>query len=188
MTSTRTEFRRLVVLDEPDARGETKSKVIADGTSPDVRTDPARPDLKIARMWVTDRTPARINGIRETLTALPHTLMPPPGGSLCRVVTFPPEADHAGRIGAKEVQAFFAAMDAPGISTYSAQAPHPYMQKAAVLEFALVIEGRITLVLDTEEVHLEAGDTVVQRGTNHAWANWSNAPCTIAFSAHDAFG
>ena len=183
MTSSRPEFRRLVVVDENE-----KSKVIADGTSPDVRTDPARPGLKIARMWVTDRTPVRLAGVRETLTSSAHTLVPPPGGSLCRVVTFPPEADYAGRIGAAEVAAFFAAMDAPEISTYSPKAPHPHMQKAAVLEFALVIEGRITLVLDTEQVELAAGDTVVQRGTNHAWANRTNAPCTIAFSAHDAFG
>jgi len=42
-----------------------------------------------------------------------------------------------------------------------------------------VLEGEITLVLDTAEVHLKAGDTVVQRGTNHAWSNRSNRPCRI---------
>jgi uncharacterized cupin superfamily protein len=60
------------------------------------------------------------------------------------------------------------------------------MQKTATLDFCLVIEGEITLVLDTEEVHLHAGDSVVQRGTNHAWSNRSQRPCTIAFSSHDA--
>jgi hypothetical protein len=40
-------------------------------------------------------------------------------------------------------------------------------------------------VLDTTEVHLRAGDTVVQRGTNHAWSNRSDRPCRIAFSLHD---
>jgi uncharacterized cupin superfamily protein len=49
-----------------------------------------------------------------------------------------------------------------------------------------VLEGEITLVLDTAEVHLKAGDTVVQRGTNHAWSNRSSRPCRIAFSLHDA--
>ena len=34
-------------------------------------------------------------------------------------------------------------------------------------------------------VHLAAGDTVVQRGTNHAWSNRSDAPCLVAFSTHD---
>ena len=64
-------------------------------------------------------------------------------------------------------------MGSPGASTYTAHAPHPYMQKTRTLDFCLVLEGEITLVLDTQEVHLKAGDTVVQRGTNHAWSNRS---------------
>jgi uncharacterized cupin superfamily protein len=104
------------------------------------------------------------------------------------VVTFPPDARWEGRVGAKEVQSYFAAMGSPGASTYSGKAPHPYMQTTRTLDFCLVLEGEITLVLDTGEVHLEAGDTVVQRGTNHAWSNRSGNSCVIAFSSHDARG
>lgn len=179
MTDTRS-IRRLVVVDEND-----RSKVIADGPSPDVRTDPARPGFSCARMWVTDRAPIRLRGVRESLH-LPQTLVPPRGGSTCYVVTFPPDASYRGKVGAKDVAAYFAMMGAPAISTYSAKAPHPYMQKASTLDFCLVLEGEITLVLDTEEVQLKAGDTVVQRGTNHAWSNRSDRPCVIAFSSHDA--
>jgi uncharacterized cupin superfamily protein len=170
--------RRIVVVDEND-----KSRALSDGPSPDVRTDPARPGFSSTRIWVSDRTPARIS-VRETLDT-PHRLEPPRGGSLCRVVTFPPDAGFRGKVGAKEVQAYFEAMGSPGASTYSSKAPHPYMQKTRTLDFCLIIEGEITLVLDTEEVHLKAGDTVVQRGTNHAWSNRSDKPCTIAFSMHD---
>jgi uncharacterized cupin superfamily protein len=172
--------RRIVCIDDDNG----KSKAIADGPSRDVRTDPARPGFTSTRIWVTDRTPARINGVRETLDT-PHTLEPPPGGSVCRVMTFPPDDTFKGKVGAKEVQAYFAGMGSPGASTYSAKAPHPYMQKTRTLDFCLILEGEITLVLDTEEVHLKAGDTVVQRGTNHAWSNRSNKPCVIAFSSHD---
>ena len=86
---------------------------------------------------------------------------------------------------ASEVQAFFAAMGSPQASTYARNAPHPYMQRTRTLDFCLVLEGEITLVLDTAEVHLKAGDTVVQRGTNHAWSNRSGKPCRVAFSLHD---
>src|SRR5262249_15785238 len=172
--------RRVVVVDE----GE-RSRAIADGPSPDVRTDPARPGYIATRIWVTDRTPARMQGVRDTLNA-PHTLEPPHGGSVCRVVTFPPDASWKGKVGAREGEAYFAAMGSPGASTYAAQAPHPYMQRTRSLDFCLVLEGEITLVLDTLEVQLSAGDTVVQRGTNHAWSNRSGKPCTIAFSSHDA--
>jgi uncharacterized cupin superfamily protein len=172
--------RRIVCIDNEDG----KSEAISDGPSPDVRTDPARPGFASTRIWVTDATPARIKGIRETLD-LPHTLEPPPQGSVCRIVTFPPDSVFRGKIGAREVEAYFHAMGSPQASTYSTKAPHPYMQKTRTLDFCLVLEGEITLVLDTEEVHLTAGDTVIQRGTNHAWSNRSNAPCVIAISSHD---
>jgi uncharacterized cupin superfamily protein len=172
--------RRIVVIDENE-----KSKAIADGPAPDVRIDPARPGFASTRIWVTDRTPARIKGVRETLN-VPHTLEPPAGGSVCRVVTFPPDDTFIAKVGAKEVQAYFETMGSPRASTYSATAPHPYMQKTRTLDFCLILEGEITLVLDTEEVNLKTGDTVVQRGTNHAWSNRSAKPCVIAFSSHDA--
>jgi mannose-6-phosphate isomerase-like protein (cupin superfamily) len=172
--------RRIVVIDE----GE-RSKTIADGPSPDIRTDPARPGFKLSRMWVTESSPVRLKGLRESLH-LPHTLEPPASGSTCYMVTFPPDASFSGKVGAKEVEAWFASIGSPGASTYSPKAPHPYMQKTRTLEHCLILEGEITLVLDTEEVHLKAGDIVVQRGTNHAWSNRSNQPCVIAFSVHDA--
>jgi mannose-6-phosphate isomerase-like protein (cupin superfamily) len=172
--------RRIVVMDENE-----KSHCIADGPAPDVRADPARPGFASARIWLTRQTPAPIGEVKDPTTG-PHTLEPPAGGSLCCVVTFPPDAAWQGKVGSREVQNYFQAMGSPGASTYSPKAPHPYMQKTRSLDFCLILEGEITLVLDTEEVRLKAGDTVVQRGTNHAWSNRSNQPCVIAFSSHDA--
>ena len=150
-----------------------------------VRIDPARPGFMSTRIWLTDRAPPRIGPFADP-TLGPHTLEPPKNGSVCRIVTFPPDATFKGRIGSAEVAAYFNAMGSPGASTYSAKAPHPYMQKTRTLDFCLVLEGEITLVLDTEEVQLRAGDTVVQRGTNHAWSNRSDRNCVIAISSHDA--
>jgi hypothetical protein len=134
---------------------------------------------------VTDRTPALIHGVRGTLH-LPHTLEPPPGGSVCRVVTLPPDGTYRGRVGAREVAAYFQAMGSPDASTYSAAAPHPYMQRTRTLDLCLVLDGEVTLVLDTAEVPLRAGDTVVQRATSHAWSNRSARPCTVVISSHAA--
>jgi uncharacterized cupin superfamily protein len=173
--------RRIVTIDDD----EGKSVAIAEGPAPDVRGDPARPGFSSVRIWVTDSSPVRIGAYRDAVLR-PHTIEPPRGGSVCRVVTFPPDDTFRGKVGAKEVEAFFRAMGSPAASTYSADAPHPYMQKTRTLDFCLILEGEITLVLDTAEVHLKAGDTVVQRGTNHAWSNRSKKPCRIAFSLHDA--
>jgi quercetin dioxygenase-like cupin family protein len=60
------------------------------------------------------------------------------------------------------------------------------MQKTQTLDLCLVLEGEIRLVLDTGEVPLKAGDTVIQRATNHAWSNVANRPAVLAISSHDA--
>jgi hypothetical protein len=174
--------RRIITID--DAEG--KSMAIADGPSPDRRFDPARPGFVCERIWVTDASPPTIAAYNDAVLHYPHMLEPPRCGSVCRIVTFPPDVAFAGKVGAAEVAAFFTAMGSPGASTYSAKAPHPYTQKTRTLDFCLVLDGEIALVLDTTEVQLKAGDTVVQRGTNHAWSNRSDRPCRVAFSSHDA--
>ena len=170
--------RRIVVTD----REPGKSCLVSDGPSPDVRTDPARPGFALQRMWVTDGTPAKI--ALESLH-LPHVLEPPAGGSVMNVFTFPPDAGWKGRVGAAEVQAYFRAVGAPGASTYSPQAPHPYMQKMRTMDFAIVQEGEIVLVLDTQEVRLNTGDFAVVRGSSHAWSNRSSKPAVVAIASHD---
>ena len=170
--------RRVVTID----RVPYKGSVIADGPAPDVRTDPARPGFMVSRLWVTDSSPAKI--VNETLH-LPHSIEPPEKGSVLRVYRFPPDKAWQGKLGKAEVDAYFKAMGSPGASTWSAQAPHPYMQKTRSLDICAVLEGEITLVLDTQEVKLAAGDVVVQRGTHHAWSNRSDRPAIVSVASHD---
>jgi mannose-6-phosphate isomerase-like protein (cupin superfamily) len=170
--------RRIVILDREPGR----STLVSDGPAPDVRVDPARPGYASTRVWVTDSFPAKI--VAETLH-LPHTIEPPARGTVCRVITLPPDAGWQAKVGAAEVRAFFAAMGSPTASTYSPSAPHLYMQKTRSLDFCLVLEGEIVLVLDTQEVKLKAGEIVVQKGTNHAWSNRSSKPAVVAVASHD---
>jgi uncharacterized cupin superfamily protein len=153
------------------------------GAAPDVRTDPSRPGFADARLWVTDAAPAKI--VFETLQ-LPHTLEPPRPGSVLRVLCLPPDDAWKGKVGANEVQAYFRATGSPQASTYSAGAPHPYMQKTRTLEFCVVIEGEAVLVLDTQEVRMAAGDVAILRGANHAWSNRSANPARVAIASHAA--
>ena len=170
--------RRIVCLDQE----VNKSTLASDAATPDVRTDPARPGYASQCLWVTDSTPAKI--VLETLH-LPHALTPPKNGSVMRTVTFPPDASWQGKVGQKEVGAFFAAMGSPQASTWSVDAKHPYMQKTETLEFAVVTEGEMVLVLDTQEVTLKYGEFAIIRGSNHAWSNRSGKPATIALATHD---
>jgi quercetin dioxygenase-like cupin family protein len=171
--------RRVVAVD----REPGKSTLVGDGPSPDVRTDPARPGFALQRMWVVDSCPAKI--VYETLH-LKNVLMPPARGSVLNVFTFPPDAQWKAKVGQKEVQAYFQAMGAPDASTWSPQAPHPYMQKLPTLELGIVLEGEVVLVLDTQEVTVKQGDFVINRGSNHAWSNRSGKPAVVAIASHAA--
>ena len=172
---------RIVTID--DAEGRSKPLLI--GPVLDVSRDPARLGYASSHIWAAG-TNSRAADVQRART---HPAIEPPSkGSVCRVITFPPDAVYAGKVGGTEVAAFFAAAGSPHASTYSPKAPHPYMQKTRTLDFCLILEGRITLVLDTQEVALEAGDTVVQRGANHAWSNRSSELCVIAFTLIDAAG
>jgi len=49
------------------------------------------------------------------------------------------------------------------------------------IDYGIVLEGEITLVLEDSEVILRAGDVVVQRGTDHAWANRGSTTAKVVF-------
>jgi mannose-6-phosphate isomerase-like protein (cupin superfamily) len=172
------ETRRVVCVNDAEGRGTA----IQDGPTPDARTDPARPGYSLARIWVSDSAPARIRGVRETLFDLPHCLEPPERGSVCRIETIPPDSVWRSSVSEKAVREFFSSVGSPSASTYTPE--QPYMHRTSTLDFCLILDGEVTLVLDTEEVNLQAGDTVIQRGTNHAWRNRINRPCVIAISSH----
>src|ERR1700716_1546883 len=104
--------RRIVTID--DAEGRSKPLLI--GPVLDVSRDPARPGYASSHIWA-----AAINS-RDTAVEKArahHSIEPPPKGWVCRVVTFPPDAVYAGKVGASEVAAFFAAAGSAGASTWS---------------------------------------------------------------------
>jgi hypothetical protein len=55
------------------------------------------------------------------------------------------------------------------------------MHRTETIDYGIVLEGELVLVLDESETIVSAGDVVVQRGTSHAWANRSDRSARIAF-------
>jgi quercetin dioxygenase-like cupin family protein len=49
------------------------------------------------------------------------------------------------------------------------------------VDYGIVLEGEVVLVLDDSETVLRAGDVVVQRGTDHRWENRSGAVARMVF-------
>lgn len=58
----------------------------------------------------------------------------------------------------------------------------PRVHRTDSLDYAIVLSGEIDMELEKgTEVHLKAGDVVVQRGTVHNWIHRGSEPCVIAF-------
>jgi mannose-6-phosphate isomerase-like protein (cupin superfamily) len=60
------------------------------------------------------------------------------------------------------------------------------MHRTRTLDYVVLIEGELVLILDDSEVILKPGDVVVQRGTDHAWENRSGTIARAAFFHIDA--
>jgi uncharacterized cupin superfamily protein len=60
------------------------------------------------------------------------------------------------------------------------------MHRTRSIDYAVVMEGEIDMLLEDSEVHLAAGDVLVQQGNDHAWVNRGSKPCRIAFVLIDA--
>jgi uncharacterized cupin superfamily protein len=60
------------------------------------------------------------------------------------------------------------------------------MHRTRSVDYAIIISGEIDMLLDDGEVHLKAGDVVVQQATNHAWVNRSKEVCRVAFILMDS--
>ena len=63
---------------------------------------------------------------------------------------------------------------------------HPGMHRTETIDYVIVIEGEIEMDMDDSTVKLKQGDIMIQRGTNHAWANRSGKRARVAFVLIDA--
>ena len=156
-----------------DARG--RSTFLSDGPSPHVLTIGGRTDFALTNLWVTDSAPARNTGSADAADR-PVVLEPPKHGTIFRVVEFPPEKTS----GAFDRKQAFSAMGADHAMDPDASR-HPGMHKTDTVDYAIVLSGEIWALMDEGETLMKAGDCLVQRGTNHAWANRGDAPCLVAF-------
>ena len=60
--------------------------------------------------------------------------------------------------------------------------PHTdaFMHATDTIDYLVILQGRVTLVLETGEARLGAGDFVVDRGVLHGWRNEHDEPCIAA--------
>lgn len=156
---------------------ENGNAIIArDATAPNVRVRAAN-GLTSTLMWAEDATPADNSGALDK-SDRDIGVAPPDGGSVFRVVEFTPDN---GAVSNAEMKKELGLDPDDGTPVR-----HPGMHRTRSVDYAIVLSGEIDMLVDHDEVHLTAGDVVVQRGTNHAWANRGTETCSIAFVLIDA--
>ena len=161
-----------------DAEG--RAVITSEGAPPHIAELAHIPGTVFYELWKTDAMPAPVgNGSDPTLGAL--RLPPAPCGTAFRIVDIPPDTDEFLAHGAARMKDAFAEIGDSAASTVASDSPHPLMHRTESVDYGIVLEGEITLVLDRGETLLRPGDVVVQRGTNHAWANRSGQRARMAF-------
>jgi mannose-6-phosphate isomerase-like protein (cupin superfamily) len=159
--------------------GEGKSVVIDDGPPPRSVTLGGESGTTFHELWSTRATPAPIDR-RSGEPAEPGiSLLPPKGGTRIRILDIPPDDGTVAALPREAVKALFEAIGAG--HALAEDPPHPLMHRTETIDYGIVLEGELVLILDEGETVVTAGDVIVQRGTSHAWANRSNRNARIAF-------
>ena len=163
-----------------DAQG--KSIVAFDG--------PPGATMKTARgagfgeIWITDSTPAN-NETAGDAAKRPVRLEPPAGGSVFRLFTMSPRNETISVERLEELNAaHYKAIGGEHCRVDTSR--HPGMHKTRTVDYVILLEGDVTLILEKGEVQLKPFDVVVQRGTNHAWRNNGDKPALLAGVLIDA--
>ena len=171
-------IRRVVTGHDKDG----KAIVISDGLAPVVKTNPLRPGHRSTDIWKTNAAPVIIKAEEaDPTTSGPRTIHPAPQGTVLRIAELQPESEDIRSMTPEQARKVFAASGNEAASTYGRGGRHPMMHRTETVDYAVVLEGAITLVLDDEDVQLKAGDVVIQRGNNHAWSNRSGKMCRMLY-------
>lgn len=120
--------------------------------------------VQFHEIWNTTATPAPIypSEPKEPNERLPLRIPPDPGGTIIRILDIHP--GHVEKIAPRP------------------DGRHPGTHRTETIDYGILIEGAITMLLDDSEVDLQPGDVVIQRGTDHAWENRSKTEVArIAF-------
>jgi mannose-6-phosphate isomerase-like protein (cupin superfamily) len=141
----------------------------------------AVPGTKFHEVWNTSDTPAPITNAQTDPTLGPVVLPPMKAGTRIRFVDIPPDTEEFLTQGKGKMKDMFSKVGDEDASTVKDYSPHPLMHRTESVDYGIVIEGELTLIVDNGEAILKPGSVVIQRGTNHAWANRSGKMCRILF-------
>jgi oxalate decarboxylase/phosphoglucose isomerase-like protein (cupin superfamily) len=134
----------------------------------------------VTLLWVTRESPVDA-AAADDRAQIAIGVPPPDKGTIFRVVEFAPSTADSAPIDHNEV------LRSMGIDPATqGYARHLHTHRTTTIDYAVVLDGEIEMLLDDSQIHVKAGDVLVQQATNHAWVNNGTKPCRIAFILIDA--
>jgi hypothetical protein len=171
-------LRRIVT----GVNAQGRSCIVEDGVSPAMQTAPGRAGFRNTNLWRTLASPAPVGAADSVLE---HTgVLPPSRGTVIRVIDIPPESSDPAELRQQTASVFQSMF--PDAHLDGNHLKHPGMHITDTVDYAILLQGELVAILDDGETLMRAGDILIQRGTNHAWANRSKTIARIAFVLIDA--
>jgi Cupin domain len=171
-------FRRIVTGHNAAGRAVIQE----DGPPPRVQRIGGDTGPVFYEVWNTRTTPAPI----DRASGEPHEdsilLAPPKNGTRIRVLDIPPDDPSLATMTPEQARAHFAEIGAGDASRHSGEGSrHAHFHRTETVDYGIVLDGELVLIMDEGETTCRTGDIIIQRGTNHGWANRSNRNCRIVF-------
>src|SRR5690606_39058353 len=157
-----------------------KAVFLEDGAVPRVQRIGGEHGPLFFEVWNTTETPARIDGASGEPAEEGIQLAPPKNGTRIRVLDIPPDGDRLENVTPEEARRHFAEVGAATASSHGEGSRHAHMHRTETVDYGIVLEGELVLILDEGETTVYPGDIVIQRGTNHGCAKRSDKNCRIA--------
>lgn len=154
-------FRCVITSKHPDGKSFVS----------EIKEVPVGP-LGIIDFWGTDRSPAPLFD-ENPLKGKPIRLEPPTQGTLFRFFEIPPAQD----ITPEQAEQAFASVGAAHCRVDTRK--NSMMHTTRTIDYVVILQGEVTLLLDDGEVKLKPFDAVVQKGTNHYWINHGKEPALL---------
>lgn len=166
-------FRRVVTDQDEDGR----SRILIDGGAAKMI---AAGGAALAEIWSANLSASSLMDATDILQDQDLRLEPAEGAVKVRWFTVAPDDDDGRTDEEKRAAAAFAfnMVGAPHAQVDTRR--HPMMHKTETLDVIILIKGAVDLLLDEgAATPLKPGDVVIQRATNHAWANHGEEPALL---------
>ena len=161
-----------------DDRGH--AVILIDDIAPNAFSSPTIPGFGAAVPWLSSHPIDHATDHDPVGQGSPVPTFPRVGETVFRIAEFPPDSAYPEDAKDAIFEEIDGKAEAADGATHSG-GKHFWFHRTDSLDYAIVLEGEITLLVDDGEATLKAGDVAIQRATSHAWSNRTDSIARVAF-------